>query len=137
MEDLWVGGISDTNYQEKTGIFERQQKFGEWDLVDGKVLPFTNIFDRGYRCNLMAWRAGRQEVHQPTFARSDRRFTGMEMLIAASIAANRSKNERGVNRAKMSGVISRGLHPRGCSVRFNNVWLAWSFQANFMFKAVL
>ena len=50
---------------------------------------FTNIFDCEYRCNLMAWQADRQEVHQLTFARSDRRCTVMETLIAASIAANR------------------------------------------------
>ena len=63
-------------------------------------------------------------------------FTAMETLVSASIAADRSGNERAVRLVKLSGFLRRGLHPRGCPKRLNNMWLAWSFQSNFMFKSV-
>ena len=59
------------------------------------------------------------------------------MLESASVAADRSGNERAVKNSKASGFIKRGLKPNASPARFNNVWLAWSFQANFMFAAVV
>ena len=100
-------------------------------------MAFTNIFDKGYRVNLAAWRAGKQRVIQPIFARSDRKFSGMETLVSGSVASDRSGNERAVNRAKKSNILKRGLKAAGCPKRINNVWLSWSFQSNFMYKAVL
>ena len=137
VEELWVGATSDTHYQEETGIFKNQEQFAIFDRVDGKLLAFTNIFDKGYRVNLAAWRAGKQRVIQPIFARSDRKFSGMETLVSGSVASDRSGNERAVNRAKKSNVLKRGLKAAGCPKRINNVWLSWSFQSNFMYRAVL
>ena len=136
VEELWVGATSDTHYQQETGIFQNQELFAkEFDLVDGKVLPFCNIVDKGYRINLPAWRAGRQTVLQPMFARSDRTFTGLETVVSGSVASDCSG--RAVNRAKQSMILKRGLYKTGCPKHLSNVWLTWSFQSNFMFKSVL
>ena len=105
--------------------------------MDGNELPFCNIVDKGYRINLPAWRAGRQTVMQLMFSRSDRTFTAKETIVLGSVASDRSGNERAVNRAKMSNILKRGLTQAGCPKRINNIWLAWSFQSNFMFKSVL
>ena len=127
VENLWVGATSDSHYQEHSGIFKDQEQFAISDRVDGEVLPFMNIFDKGYHVNLMAWQHGRQEVRQPVFARSDRKFRGVETLISASIATDRSGNERAVRMAKSSGFLQRGLSCTGCPKRLDIIWLVWSF----------
>jgi hypothetical protein len=137
VSEYYGGAISDSLYVEKTGILKEQQKFAEDDLVNGEYIPFTNILDKGYRIIRLAWEAGRQTVVQPAFAASDRQFHTNEMLESASVAADRSGNERAVKNSKASGFIKRGLKPNASPARFNNVWLAWSFQANFMFAAVV
>ena len=118
-------------------IFEKQKKFAEDDLDEDEYVPFANIFDKGYRCTLEAYRAGKQECIQPIFAKSDRRFTGKDTVISASVASDRSGNERAVNMAKKSGYIKRGLACGSDPERLNNAWLAWSFQVNFMYNTVL
>ena len=46
VHELWVGGTSDTYYQEKTGIFKVQEEFASvFDIVDEKIIPFCNIVD--------------------------------------------------------------------------------------------
>ena len=109
----------------------------ENDLVDGKYIPFTNIFDKGYQVIMQAWKAGKQECIQPAFAKSDRRFSSNETLISATVAADRSGNERAVRYTKMSGIIQRGLRPNGSPSRYNDVWLSFSYQTNFMFRSVV
>ena len=137
VEDLWTGAISDTLYQTKTGIFQKQCDFVKHDRVNDKEIPFTNIVDKGYRITLAARRAGKQLVLQPVFANSDRKFTGKETILSASVASDRSGNKRAVNRAKDSHYLQRGLEPNMNPARLNNVLLAWSFQENFMYKPVL
>lgn len=51
------------------------------------------------------------------------------MLVSATVAADRSGNERAVKRCKMAGYVKKGLHQSQCPKRMNNVWLAWSFQS--------
>jgi hypothetical protein len=58
-------------------------------------------------------------------------------VSSAAIAADRSGNERAVKRCKMSGYLKRGLHERQDINVFADVWLAWPFQVNFMYKPVL
>ena len=137
VEYLWVGATSDSHYQEHIGIFKEQEQFAMCDLVDGVLLPFMSIFDKGYGVNLMSWRHGTQEVKQPVFARSDRKFRGVETLMSASIATDRSGNERAVKISKLSGLLQRGLTCTGCPKRLDDIWLVWSFQTNFMYKPVL
>jgi hypothetical protein len=55
--ELWTGAISDTEYQTRSGVFEFMQWFV--DHFD-KGIPFTNIIDKGYRCIMATWRAGKQ-----------------------------------------------------------------------------
>ena len=127
----------DSPYSEHTPILKRQNEFAKIDTIDGVVLPFTLILDKGYRIVRIAWREGEQVCLQPTFKSSDRKFSCDEMLISASVAADRSGNERAVKRCKESAMLKRGLKPNGCPKRLNNVWLAWSFQTNFMYNSVL
>ena len=142
VEGLWVGATSNLHYQEHAKIFKRQEQFALKDLVVGKdgeeeVEPFCNVFDKGYRCIIAAYQAGKQECIQPIFAKSNRRFVGDETVVFASVASDRSGNERAVNICKQSGYIKRGLTPHGNPRRLNDSWLACSFQANFMYAPVL
>jgi hypothetical protein len=130
--ELYPGAMSDTDYLNKTGILESQHLFQEKDGGE----PFLNVLDRGYRSTRAAWRNG-QFVLQPTFAQSDARFTTIGVIHSASVAADRSGNERAVKVSKMSSFVKRGTHTHKNTERLCDVWLAWSFQANFMFKPVL
>jgi hypothetical protein len=72
----------------ETGILEMQEAFAK---ANGGV-PFTIILDRGYRSTRAACRQG-QFVLQPTFAKSDKKFSTRDVLRAASVASDRSGNE--------------------------------------------
>ena len=39
--------------------------------------------------------------------------------------------------AKRSGFIQRGIRKQQSMAVFSDVWLAWSFQTNFMYKSVM
>ena len=130
--DLYPGAMSDSKYMNSTGILEEQHKFQE---ADGGI-PFTNVLDRGYRSTRAAWRNG-QFVTQPDFAKSDRKFQTGEVLRSASIAADRSGNERAVRVSKMSNYVKRGTESHKNLERLSDIWLAWSWQGNFMFKPFL
>ncbi len=136
--ELWVGATCDSYYMVNADrILERQHEFAKSDLVNEKFLPCTMILDKGYRIIRPAFRHGGQQCIQPMFAESDNTFTSEETNYSATVAADRSGNERAVYRAKLSGVIKRGFYPRSCPVRFNNIWEAWGFQTNFMYAPVL
>ena len=137
VHDLWGGNVSDSNYNEKAGYLDEQWEFQKTDLVDGEVVPFTNIYDKGYRARAVCWRKGRQLTAQPIYAKSDQRFKGSDTLISASIASDRGGNERGVNISKRSGVIKRGFKTNMDTQMFQNIWITWAFQANFMYEPVL
>ena len=62
VEHLWVVTISDTYYQEHSGIFQKQKEYAKHDLIDERIILFHNIFDKGYLVSLMAWRQGGQPV---------------------------------------------------------------------------
>jgi hypothetical protein len=142
VQDLWTGAVSDTMYQEKSGIFEQQDAFSKDDSPppledeEKEVLPFTNIFDKGYRNRLAAWRAGRQLTLQPDFAQSDKKFRRKETLSSAAVAASRAANERAVKLAKTSEYLKSGLKQRQSFQRLQHIWLAYGFQLNFMYQAV-
>ena len=132
---MWLGAVSDSDYLEKSGLLRYQQQFQTDDPTSS--ISFTNILDKGYRCILAAWRTGGQLLLQPFFAKSDRKFNSREVLLSGAVASDRSANERAVNRMKESGMIARGIHQNQNFVRSADVWLAWGFQCNFMFKPVL
>ena len=141
--DLWPGAVSDTQYNSQEGYLKDQENFQNIDLVqvskDGswEVVPFTNVYDKGYRAKLVCWRAGKQRTHQPVWRESDRRFNRNETLLTATVASDRGGNERSVNVCKRSWYVSNGLKQNSCPKQLNNAWKTWAFQANFMFKPVL
>ena len=135
--DLWMGAVSDSDYNRRAGYLQEQEEFQNNNLVEGKVLPFLNIYDKGYRAKMAAWKNGKQQVLQPDWAESDRHFNRNQTLGSASVASDRGGNERSVNVSKRAGFISRGFRPNMCPIRFNKAWRTWAFQSNFMFKPVL
>jgi len=135
--NLWTGAVSDTQYLEECGILEEQRLYAEMDTASGEdVIPFTNITDKGYRCVMAAWKNG-QFLLQPTFHRSDQKIGSKGLLTSATIASDRGGNERAVRVCKYSNLIKRGLQKNGDPAIFNEYWLTWSFQANFMYRPVL
>ena len=133
--DLCLGAVTDSDYLENSGLMKFQANFQKKDPTSS--LSFTNILDKGYRCILAAWRAGGQLLLQPFFAKSDRKFSSREVLLSGAVASDRSGNERAVRRLKSSELIARGIHQKHDLGRFSDLWIAWGFQCNFMFKPVL
>lgn len=107
------------------------------DVIKYEVVPFTNIYDKGYRAKMVAWRAGEQRVLQPVWADSDHRFTRDDTLLTASVATDRGANERAVNVCKRSWFVSRGYMRNSCPKQLDDAWMTWSFQSNCMFNPVL
>ena len=113
-----------------------QKVFQEADLVDGKVVKFHNILDRGYRGNVAAFRKDQLSL-QPPSARGDRRFRGKETIYAGAVARDRSGNERGVRVMKRSGLYKRGFKEGMSAKRFCDAFLTWGFRANnFMYRPI-
>ena len=130
--ELYPGAMPDSRYLNETGIFEEQAAFMAGDGGDA----FINEVDRGFRSCLAAWKSG-QFILQPNFMNSDGKFSTGEVLRSASIAADRSGNERAVRVTKMSAYVKRGTTAHNDVERLADVWLGWSFQANFMFRSVM
>ena len=130
---------------EKSNILKQQQDFAEkedikideGDNSGRRSIPFSNLLDKGYRIVRLAFSYGYQKCIQPIFAKSDRCFSSKDMLVSATVATDRSGNERAVKYCKMAGWLRKGLHQRACPDRMNKVWLGWSFQTNFMYKSVV
>ena len=95
-EDLWVDGVSDTEYNKRAGYLEKQKEIQEKDrLYDegeegGRLLTWLIIYDRGYRAKMAAWLEGKQKVLQPPASKSDERFKGQTTSYGATIAHDRS-----------------------------------------------
>ena len=99
-------GNIDTEYNKKSGYLQKQREFQEKDLVFGeegsigKLVMWLIIYNRGYRVKMAAWLEGKQLVLQPPASESDERFRGRTTIYAATIAHDRSGNERAVNVCK-------------------------------------
>lgn len=133
---LVTGGVDDTRYIDETKILKQQRIFQEGDEVDEEVVPFVNIFDKGYRVGLEANKE-KQSCLQPIFAKCDQQFNRDELLHSASVAVLRSGNERGVNLAKNSKILGHGIPNSAFDlVVLDNMWLAWGFQINFMYNPI-
>ena len=81
---LWGGGVSDSDYNNKEGYLQERTEFAENDRVgkDGKLIPFTNGLDKGYRAKMATWKNEKQIAIQPPYTKSDKRFTGRETIYA-------------------------------------------------------
>ena len=73
---------------------------------------------------------------QPHFGKSDKKFSGKETLSSASVAADRSANERAVQLAKRPGYLKQGLKNRQNFHQLQYAWKNSGFRANFMFLPV-
>ncbi len=135
--DLWVGAVSDSEYMKRSGILTQQQEYIEKDDQQCKEINWVNILDKGYKVGAAAWQAGGQLVLQPSFAKAEQKFSAHDTIRSAGIAADRSANERAVNRCKGCGYLDIGIKSHTDLERISDVWLAWSFQVNFMYKPVL
>jgi DDE superfamily endonuclease len=135
--ELWEGSVSDSHYLEKSGILLMQQTY--LLKTDEKTSDTTwmIILDKEYRVTETAWNEGQQLVLQPSFSRSDQKFTAHETLLIAAITTDRSANERAVKLSKASAFVSSGLHPNENPQRLADVWLAWGFMCNFRYRPVV
>jgi hypothetical protein len=136
-EELFVGGISDTDYVLKAKILEKQQTYMEQPFAGDKSINWIIVCDKGFRISTTAIRTGGQVVIQPCFAKSDEKFEDTETLLGAAIASDRSGNERAVRVMKLSKFIKSGLQPNESAERLSDVWLCWGFMSNFVYKSVL
>jgi len=132
---LVTGHSDDDRLIKDSEVLQEQREFAESDPSSIEV--FLNIFDKGYRCTLEAEQEG-QECLQPDFVDSDGQFKGRQSLRSACVAVTRSGNERGVNRAKLSWLVKRGMVDQLWDVdMFCDAWEAWTFQVNFMYDKFL
>ena len=134
--NLWTGAVSDTRYNGEGEILNEQKEFAESDLVNNQVLPFTNMTDKGYRLLLAAWQKGHQLVLQPDFKDSDSKFSAEQKISSSVIAKDRSANERAVKIGKTADFLHMAESGNVDLTLIDDVWLGWTFQANFMFKTV-
>ena len=68
--------------------------------------------------------------------KSDKKFSGKETLSSASVAADRSANERAVRLAKQPGYLKQGIKNRQKFHRLQYAWRNSGFRANFMYLPV-
>ena len=79
-----------------------------------------------------------QSCRQPIFSKSDEQFQRNDVLLSAGVAVNRSGNDRGAKYMKHSWIVRRGIkHGNFDLPTVDDIWLAWGFQVNFMYKIVL
>ena len=134
--ELWQGAVSDSEYMQRGQVFHTLNKYLATCDVDTQDKKFTIVLDKGYRTVSDAWQNGNHFTLQPTFASSDTRFTTSQTLLTSTVAADRAGNERAVRYAKTSEYIKRGLLNNESCKRMSDVWLAWGFQVNFMYRPV-
>jgi len=138
--ELWTGSIGDSDYVRKAEILKYQEQFANDDSVrdkDGEIIPFVNVFDKGYRVILDCIKHGKQLCWQPVFMKSDKRYGRYATLRTAVVAYVRSGNERSVKHLKHSWFIVRGTVGQQFDLSFvSDMWLAWGFQMNFMYDPV-
>ena len=92
------------------------------------------MFDKGCRLSIEAAQLD-QICLQPHFAKSDNQFSRHELLSSAAVAYLRSGNERQVKNMKRSRMMQQGVPSVNFDlIRLDNIWMAWGFQVNFMYK---
>ena len=134
---LVTGHACDKKSTELTKILPQQQRFQEHDKQNNAIISFLLVLDKGYRITMLA-RQYNQSCRQPIFAKSDEQFQRNDLLLSAGVDVNRSGNERGVKYMKHSWIVSRGIkHGNFDLPAVDDIWLAWGFQVNFMYKNVL
>ena len=149
---LYTGAVSDSVYNSdnsdlKFSILRIQREFASRDLVQKKttdsdvieqiIIPFTNCTNKGYCITIAAWQYGQQLVLQPDFKTSDIKFTDKQNISSSTVASHRSANERAVKYSKRWGALNVKECGNADYTRVDDIWLASSFQCNFLLKPVL
>ena len=135
-EELWVGAVSDSEYFKRAGILDKQELFLNKNDGESSNEKWYNILDKGYKVGAEAWQHDEQLILQPSFAKSEIKFNTFQTIRSGAVAADRSANERAVHVCKISNFLSDGLNENACHKRWCDVWLAWSYQCNFMYCPV-
>ena len=53
---LWTSGVSDSVYQSRCNISKEQSEFVRiYTQVGEDVIPYTTMYDKGYRCTEYAY----------------------------------------------------------------------------------
>ena len=117
---LWVGAVSDTDYNKRAGYMEEQEQFAEKYLVLINsvltLLVFMNKYDKGCRAKAVTQRAGKQLVLQPAFAESDKHFNRNQALHSASMTTERGDKERASTFLRDRGMSNGGF----CRIQIHN-----------------
>ena len=125
--ELFTGNIGDSEYVKLCAFLKDQEEFANMDtLQDGSILPFINVFDKGYRVNMECLKYGKQLCWQPVFAESDKRYGRYATLLTAVVAYTRSGNERSVKHIKHSWFLAHGSQdmPNIDLEMVADIWLA-------------
>ena len=80
------------------------------------LLELLTTYDKVYRDNAVAHRAGKQLVLRLAFAESGKHFNHIQTILSAFVATDRRGNERGVNVSKQSCGMSNGGFSRAQTV---------------------
>ena len=108
----------------------------QWEVI-GDELPADS--PEAVQARAQQFVYAQQFVLQPTFVKSDRKFNTEETIQSSRIAAGRSGNERAVRLCKTCNFLrnaEKGFKMKEVN-RLCDVWLAHSFQINFMYKSVM
>ena len=60
-EELWMGTVSDSQYQTNTSIFVMQDKFSRNNLVNGEILHFKKYLIKDISCPLLPGDKGKKQ----------------------------------------------------------------------------
>ena len=133
---LHSGSISDTKYMEDSGILLEQQKLA--DSEDGNAPhSITNITDRGMKCEVTAWRYGKQTFLTPAFKLSGQvSFLPSQALRITTIARDRAQNERMVKRPKLFKFLTAGIPLNMSMLLLNAMWMNINFRTNFIYRSL-
>lgn len=82
--------------------------FATSNKLNGLIILFTNVMDKGYRITTECKTAGNKKTLQQDFMKSDKKFRTIESLSSAKVASIRSGNDRCARLSKQSGFICRG-----------------------------
>ena len=68
------------------GLFKCQRYFASNDEAEKKkgsgnfsILPFRNVYHKGYRAKMVSWKCGQQKVLQPEWTESDTDFKEIKL----------------------------------------------------------
>ena len=138
-----MGGGSNTEYNKKAGYLQDQKEFQENNRLFkegddvGKEWSYGSFSMTARLQGKNGSMIGRELEGPAAVSKQEQWDSNQTTMYAATIAHDWLGNKRAVNVCKQSAMMKRGFKPNMNPIRFNYVWRAWAFRANFMFKSVL